>query len=1278
MLLLSQADPAANTTDPDLLPQPADPYDAGVRSDLKLRSLAPKYEQGQHETYVRHLESAVLDPKNRNIALTGRYGSGKSSILDKFLAGQDEKKQTTLRISINTLGPDGDEELTNRIQKELVKQLVYRADSGQVKRSRFARGKELTWLTSLRDAVVVSTILCGLLWLFGVRPKADAFGSLDPALSVVAFVLLVVAAAWAARWVVGTRLVSQVSTGGTSISFANQPDSYFDEYLDELVAFFEATRPDVVVFEDLDRFDDPRIFDSLRELNTLINASAAWKDRTHPLRFVYAIKDSLFEKLGSKPHPEAPVKDSVSETSTDGVAPAVTAASQGAATPAGPTAAAPAGTAGPAGAAQSVSWRRRDAADIAVERANRTKFFEVVIPVVPFLSHNNARDLLSTALAELNVPAETKISRSLLDLVARHVTDMRLMINICNEFAVFAERLLWIPTKDRAPGMTADNLFAIVVYKNFHLADFERLPHRASDLDALEQARQRLVRDSITQLQRERRDLAQGEKHQEQQEGLARVLGERLRTLLTSTRSSIRSITVGNHPFTDAATNQASFWRAVAENRSVSVALALASGHSGHLSFAELSVLCAECTEPLRWRDQTAEEVAEQRSVIDTAVAWLRGASFQDLVQDPSFEADGKSFGQHLASILKSELARDLVRHGFVDRYYAEYSAAFYGNFLGVDVANFFRNSVWPNEMDVNARFTTTDAVHNILEQAPAGFASSRSVLNIQVVDYLLEYLPALAEEVAAFIAADHGEDARTFLDAYLNDTTALKPKLIEALARRPWRGVLNHLALPEAVSDEDARTKLLDAALLAAHDAKEYALTDAACALIVERHASLAAFTQEHAAARVAVVLSFARRLELSVPLLAPLSHDVRTALVKEGAYALTLANLRTALDLDETTTPTLDRIRLDDYVWLRCRDEIDTYLDAVASDSQMKWAVHTAPALSQVVSEQAVDWSRAQILSLLTLSRPEAAVPDITAVAQAAWSAIAEAQRLVPNAANLHAYSQAFGVDAHLAKILVSETGQLAEVSGVEEAPAESIRRLTVTILNASSVLGAGDRVQLALQLNPQRPPESLAATEIQPSGDDLLAYALKSELLPDTADTFTHFLTGGWASVSAAFKVSTAAKDFLTPSLVAGHVRELLVDPYVPDALKVQVVQDLGSYVIAGDGETLLAAVAFAHTKQIRLDAAHVLAAAPHATDPEHILWQLALGRERCGEDIMRVLGQLGDDYEGFNREPGYEFDVPLTHSTRSVLDRLKSEKLVDLPRGGRNSRKKVRIL
>ena len=1252
MLQIGQPDEVADAPTSGLHSTASDPFDTKAAPDVKLRSLAPRYEKSQHESYVRHLESAVEDPKNKNIALTGRYGTGKSSILDEFLARQSNKGQKTLRISINTLGPDGDEDLTNRIQKELVKQLVYRAAPGEVKRSRFARSKKPSRYRSLWDASVSSIIVCGLLWFFGVRPNPDVLGDIHPAFPMAAFMALVAAAFWVARRLVGNRLVSHFSTGGASISFADPPDSYFDEYLDELVAFFEATQPDVVVFEDLDRFDDPRIFDSLRELNTLINASAAWKDKEHPLRFVYAIKDSLFEKLGSEKGFEEPPGDSVQEESKERVT-------------------------------ESNSLSQRDAVDAEVERANRTKFFEIVIPVVPFLSHNNARDLLSAAVAELNMPEETRISRGLLDLVARHVTDMRLMINICNEFAVFAERLLWIPGQDRAPGMTADNLFAIVVYKNFHLTDFEKLPHRASDLDALERVRRCLIRDVIAELQQERRDAALKERHLNQQKKLAHALGNRLKKLLKVTGNSISSIRVENQSLNNNSVQEVIFWKAVAKNQDVLVELNRYPSYTiWQPSFAELSVLCPEYPEPSRWSDQTAEELAEQRAIIDKKVTWLRGANFQDLASESRYQFNDESFEHHLTKILKSDLARDLVRRGFVDRYYAEYSAAFYGNFLGVDVANFFRNSVWPNEMDIYTQFTTNNAVLNIIEQAPTDFASSRSVLNIQIIDYLIDRLPARAEEVVAFIATNQSEDIRAFLEAYFNDSSSSKVKLIAALARHPWSGVFDHLALPGAVSDEGMRTELLDAALLAAHDTERYTLSEEARALIVDRHASLTAFTQEHNAARVAVIWSFAQRSDLIAPSLAPLSDGIRTALVKEGAYTLTLSNLRTALHLEETAPPTLDRILKDEDVWLRCRDEIGTYLDAVTGDSSMVWAVDSASTLASIISEQSSEWNESQIQSLLALASPKASLPDLSAVPRTTWASVAQSQRLVPNVTNLDSYSKEFGVDDPLAKILVSESGKPAKISGIDEASADSLHDLTVTILNAFSSLKAEDRVQLALQLNPQRPLDSSSVTEIQPSGDDLLAHALEPGLLPDTADTFTHFrLTGGWASVSAAFKVSTSAEDFLTPSVIAGNVHEFLADPQVPDSLKVRVVQDLEAYAVGTDAnsDTLSNAAAFAHAKKIRLKPACVRMVAPYSPAPEQILWQLAaLEDEMSGEDIKHILGLLGGEYGGFNGETSHEFDVPVTASTKSVLDRLKRDELIELPSGGPRGRQKVRIL
>ena len=63
---------------------------------------------------------------------------------------------------------------------------------------------------------------------------------------------------------------------------------------------------------------------------------------------------------------------------------------------------------------------------------------------------------------------------------------------------------------------------------------------------------------------------------------------------------------------------------------------------------------------------------------------------------------------------------------------------------------------------------------------------------------------------------------------------------------------------------------------------------------------------------------------------------------------------------------------------------------------------------------------------------------------------------------------------------------------------------------------------------------------------------------------------------------------------------------------------------------------------------------------------------------GEDIKHILGLLGGEYGGFNGETSHEFDVPVTASTKSVLDRLKRDKLIELPSGGPRGRQKVRIL
>ena len=70
-----------------------------------------------------------------------------------------------------------------------------------------------------------------------------------------------------------------------------QKEESFNQYLDEIMYFFEVFKYNVIFFEDLDRFNNVEIFTKLRELNKLINSS---ESITRKVTFVYAIKDELF------------------------------------------------------------------------------------------------------------------------------------------------------------------------------------------------------------------------------------------------------------------------------------------------------------------------------------------------------------------------------------------------------------------------------------------------------------------------------------------------------------------------------------------------------------------------------------------------------------------------------------------------------------------------------------------------------------------------------------------------------------------------------------------------------------------------------------------------------------------------------------------------------------------------------------------------------------------------------------------------------------------------
>jgi hypothetical protein len=1200
---------------------------------VQLRSLAPEFREGQHAIYARHLEQAVLDDRNRNIALTGRYGAGKSSVLDAF---EENHRQTTVRISINTLGPDkDDEDLTNRIQKELVKQLVYRLKPGEIRRSRFARPKPLTKGRAFVQALGASVVGLGLLWLLGVRPGA---GWPDAAVDLPAYVVraallfaLVLVSLWAVRWVIGDRIVSEVTTAGTKIALGEGPTTYFDSFLDEIVAFFDAVGPEYVIFEDLDRFEDPQIFDSLRELNTLINASAHWRAKTQPLRFIYAIKDSLFDQLGAEPESKGgdeESKDGEVKNSKD------------------------------QGSSKDGANPRLDVAAAAVRRANRTKFFELVIPMVPFISHRNARDLLVGELVKLGF-AEDFVSRPLLDLVARHTTDMRLMKNICNEFAVFAEHLLW--TENRAPGMTADHLFALVAYKNFHLADFEAISQRTSTLDGLERLHRDEVRTLIEGLQEQRRKRMRTEEQRERKEATAVELGSRLRDIKDMFPSpngySYASVTVDGQSYTFNAVGTVEFWERVARTKSFSLVLPYNQGTVTPTP-AQFIRIFPE-VESEQWHEPVPAELARLLHQYDQDIATLRGADFAGLARYERVPKGRIRFDQRITDVLESELARDLVRRGFITRNYAEYSAIFYGKFVGVDVAFFYNHSVQPNEMYLDYEFTSENALSNLLEQVPADFTSTVSALNVQVASYLLVDRPDDAKRLVAYAVTHDSKDVQAFLDAFLNAPDAPRELLIQKLTVHPWRDVFEYVAGHPGIPDEECRLRLFDAALLNALHADSYEIGESSRALLKSSYPRLTAVRESQTAPQTERVFEVLEAVELLVTDLGDLSAPLRDRIVAAHMYRISVPNLQLALEID--VAPTLDEVRKKPSVWEFCRTRVADYIAAIHAGDSPREMVLTESVLVGVINEQHEAWTDDQLRLVLDGSTKSATIENIEDVPESTWRMIVDAGLMGPTVANVWAYVQAHGVDEQLSGLLAADGVDPVELVEVEKVADEDRDLLAVRVLNASTHLTAQARVQLVKQLELG---SEIEVAEVTPSPDQLFARALEEKLLPDEYETFAHFATGGWHAVSEAFAVSENVLEFMAPELVAGFVQEFMEDQRTPEALRRIVVENIGTYVPADDAGALRAAGLFASENRIRLPLEEVRRIARVAQTPEAVLSQLVRAKDTSPSDLAEILASLGEPYDVLVAGPGKEFDLPKVSSIETLLGRLETAGRIEI--------------
>lgn len=264
-----------------------------ILSSLASKVLTREEDIKMIQPYLDKLRDTVNDDNIFNIALSGSYGSGKSTIINTFLnIYYKHQKDKYLRVSLASfnnkakdIDKDGDndptdknndsdennkkEELERLLEISILQQIFYHVEPSKIPQSRFRRIVNVPWYKLLLNSLGFVLWIVSLIFLFRfklidkISPNAwNSSYDFDwgATLSFLIALLGLGIFAKTAIELLSNAKITRVSIKGEIELGENINKSAFNEHLEEILYFFESTDYKVVIIEDLDRFDNTNIF----------------------------------------------------------------------------------------------------------------------------------------------------------------------------------------------------------------------------------------------------------------------------------------------------------------------------------------------------------------------------------------------------------------------------------------------------------------------------------------------------------------------------------------------------------------------------------------------------------------------------------------------------------------------------------------------------------------------------------------------------------------------------------------------------------------------------------------------------------------------------------------------------------------------------------------------------------------------------------------------------------------------------------------------------------
>lgn len=695
--------------------------------ESSISSLAPKILTSKEDIenikpYLVKLDETIKAKDVNNIAITGGYGSGKSTILKTFKDQHPENKYLNISLAAfnqNEIPPEGKdkENLERLLEVSILQQIFYHIKPNKIPESRFKRIVNISWWKYL----LISTAF--VLWVLStiILFKYDYIDKINPLTWVreysfdwIALFLIIITfsgVGFTSKLIIqlfSNSKINKVNIKGELELGDKVSKSVFNEHLEEIFYFFEKTEYNVVIIEDLDRFDNTNIFTKLREINTLLNNTNLI---AREINFIYAVGDDLFK-----------------------------------------------------------------------DKKERVKFFEYIIPVIPFINSSNAKDQLLKLIRQAEL-SENIFSNEFLSDVITFIDDidMRLLINIFHEFVVYERALKPEFIKNQ------EELFAIIIYKNIEPEDFTLLNNKQGNLYTLIKNKKIYIDSAITSLNQ---TIVDKQKAIEKLSDLSITDIKELRSIyLNKVLSKLPKNSILDDSLADLLEDDG-FGKVIKGEISYTRYKVSHSSYyfpdSLNLNFA-FDELQEEVNKELTYqerinliKDKSINQIDRLKAEIEKLKQRRQDITSWDLKKILEEITYDLQFGE----FSNSELVRSLIFNGYINENYNDYISLFHEGSVSRSDLLFERDVKGGSITDFHYKL---EKIEGLIERIPARYFGRESILNIDLMNYLgnnYQNHKALYDAIIDLLSNER-EHSIEFINEYIKDENRPIAIFIEKLTKR-------------------------------------------------------------------------------------------------------------------------------------------------------------------------------------------------------------------------------------------------------------------------------------------------------------------------------------------------------------------------------------------------------------------------------------------------------------------------------------------------------------